>query len=266
MKEYKLMRVRNKAHVFLGAYERMNSVFESKFGYKLHFIGGTLLGYIRENDFLEHDKDMDISYFSKYTNVLDVRKEIIEIINTLIDSGEQLYFIRSDYSLVKNYFRWRVDERDRIDVMPTWCQSGMIYRPTFVGYQGTKDIILPLKKEKFYGHDIYVPNQPEVKLANVYGEDWRIPNKGFKKKTRKSSETENIVSNQLSFGKEVWNIIKKTEQWNDLTLCEKIFLQFFSLRRFKLLARILPDRSLYKKKLVKAIVNAVKKTGKSRKK
>lgn len=265
MKEHKIMRVRNKAHVFLEAYERMNNIFESKFGYYLYFIGGTLLGYIRENDFLEHDKDMDISYFSKFTNVLDVKKEILEIINTLIDSGEQLYFIRRDSSVVKNYFRWRVDNRDRIDIMPTWCQDGMIYRPTFVGYEGTKDIILPLKKEKFYGHEIYIPNQPEVKLANVYGEDWRIPNKGFKKKTRKSEHTAEIVSNQLSFSNEILKLVKKTDQWKEITLLDKILINVFSLRRYKFLAGILPDRAGYKRMFFKKIVNNIKKSRKEKK-
>ncbi len=260
MKERRLMRVRNKAHIFLAAYERMNSIFESKFGYSLYFIGGTLLGYIREKDFLEHDKDMDISYFSRYTNVSDVKKEILEIIDALIASGEKLYFVRSDYSLVKNYFRWRVDERDRIDVMPTWSQNGIVYRPTFVGYQGSREIILPLKKEKFYGHDIYIPNKPEIKLANVYGDDWRIPNKGFKKKTRKSDQTVEVVSNQLSFGSEIWKLIKKTEQWKNFSILEKIFLFFFSLRRFKVLTKYLPDRKLYKHSFLKNLVKKIKKT------
>ena len=61
----------------------------------------------------------------------------------------------------------------------------MIYRPTFVAYEGNSDIILPLKKEKFYGHDVYIPNKPEIKLANVYGDDWRTPDRGFKKKQQK---------------------------------------------------------------------------------
>ena len=81
-------RIRDKAHEFLSHYERMNSIFSSKFGYNLYFIGGTLLGYIRENDFLAHDKDMDVSYFSKYDKVVDVRLELIDIVNYLIDSGE----------------------------------------------------------------------------------------------------------------------------------------------------------------------------------
>lgn len=254
-----MSRIRSKAHEFLSAYERMNNIFETKFGYKLYFIGGTLLGYIRENDLLEHDKDMDISYFSKYVDVHDVRREVLYIINTLIDSGEDLYFIRNDYSMVKNYFRWKVDERDRIDVMPTWCQDGMIYRPTFVGYHGSSDIILPLHKVKFYGHDVYIPNKPEEKLANVYGEDWRIPNRGFNKHKRKNKYTEKVVSKQLLFGKEGSKLIKRTEQWQCLTFFEKLYIKTFSFRRHKLLANLFPKRKRYKKIFAKKFRSIVKK-------
>lgn len=250
-----MSRIHDKAHIFLDGYDRMNSIFENKFGYNLHFIGGSLLGFIRENDFLDNDKDMDISYFSKYTNVKDVRKEILEIMNTLVDSGEELYFIRQkDYSVVKNYFRWKVDDRDRIDVMPTWCQDGMIYRPTFVGHPGDQSLILPLKKEKFYGHDIYIPNRSEDKLAMVYGESWRTPDRKFDKKTRKNEDTLRVVGKELVFGKDAWPIIKKTKQWKEeMTFREKFFIQLLSFRNYKLLAKLVPQRKKIKKRFFKKL-------------
>ena len=254
-----MSRIHQKAHIFLDAYEHMNNVFEKQFGYSLYFIGGTLLGFIRENDFLENDKDMDISYFSKYKDVKDVRKEILEIMNTLVDSGEDLYFIRNDYSIVKNYFKWRVDERDRIDVMPTWCQAGMIYRPTFVAHKGDENLILPLQKEKFYGYDVYIPNKPEEKLANVYGDDWRIPNRKFNKRTRRNENTQKIVSTALLFGKDVWPIIKKTGQWKEeLKFSEKIFIYLLSLKKYEKLARLVPERKRYKKRFFKWLKKTVK--------
>ncbi|HAX18626.1 MAG TPA: hypothetical protein DCY00_08560 [Actinobacteria bacterium] len=243
-----MSRIRGKAHEFLSAYEHMNNIMETKFGYSLYFIGGTLLGYIRENDFLENDKDMDVSWFSKYTNVFDVRKELFNIVDTLIVEGEQLYFIRNSYSVVNKYFRWRVDEEDRIDIMPTWCQDGMIYRPTFVAYEGSRDIILPLKKEKFYGHDIFLPNKPELKLANVYGEDWKIPNAGFKKKSRKNIHSSNILENQLSFTEEAWKFAKRTQQWKDFSTLEKIFMNLIVKQKIKIIAKILPERKWFTKK------------------
>ncbi len=239
-------RIRDKAHVFLDAYERMNALFEKRFGYSLYFIGGTLLGYVRENDFLANDKDMDVSYFSKYNNVKDVRAELIDIVDTLMDSGEDLYFIRYDYSLVKNYFRWKVDERDRIDVMPSWHQDGMLYRPTFVGYMGSKDIILPLQKRKFYGHDIIIPNDPSTKLANVYGEDWMVPNPDFQKSDRKNNFTNRVVSNQLCYKEKQWILVKKTKQWRDLKFFDKLFVWLIYLRKFPFFRRIMPHQKNFK--------------------
>lgn len=242
-----MSRIRGKAHEFLNAYERMNNIMENKFGYSLYFIGGTLLGFIRENDFLEHDKDMDVSYFSKYTDASDVRKEILDIIDTLINSGEQLYFIRENYSVVNKYFRWKVDDEDRIDIMPTWCQDGILYRPTFVAYKGSSDIILPLKKEKFYGHDVYIPNKPEEKLANVYGDDWRTPNRGFKKKSRRNIYLYKGLS-RLTFPKEAWLFAKRTRQWKDFSFIEKLFMNLVVKRKIRFIAKILPNRKWFKKK------------------
>jgi hypothetical protein len=242
-----MSRIRGKAHEFLNAYERMNNIMENKFGYSLYFIGGTLLGFIRENDFLEHDKDMDVSYFSRFTDAADVRKEVLEIIDTLITCGEQLYFIRENYSIVNKYFRWRVDDEDRIDIMPTWCQDGIIYRPTFVAYKGDSGIILPLKKEKFYGHDIYIPNKPEEKLANVYGEDWRTPNRGFKKKSRRNIYLYKGLS-KLTFPKEAWEFAKRTKQWKDFSFMEKLFMNIVVKRKIRFIANMLPNRKWFKKK------------------
>lgn len=248
-----MSRIRNKAHEFLGAYERMNAIFEEKFGYSLYFIGGTLLGYIRENDFLANDKDMDVSYFSKYDNAADVRNELIFIVNTLLDMGEEMYFIRGDYCIVKNYFRWRVDALDRIDIMPTWCQDGMIFRPTFVGYRGDRNIILPLHKKKFYGHDVHIPNNPELKLANVYGDDWRIPNPDFKKGTRKNDFTKQVIALDLCYGSEQWKIVKKTNQWKEFTLLEKIFVTLLYARRYKILEFIIPGKNFFRNKFFRGL-------------
>ena len=53
--------------------------------------------------------------FPRFTTGEDVKKEILEIIDTLIDAGEDLYFIRDNYSIVNKYFRWKVDDVDRIE-------------------------------------------------------------------------------------------------------------------------------------------------------
>ncbi len=259
--EIKNTSIREKANLYLDTYEYINSVFEKNFGYSLYFIGGTLLGYIRENDFLENDKDMDISYFSKYENVSDVKKEMIEICEKLIELDEPLIFIRSGFTTVKYFIKYKINETedDRIDIMPTWIQNGKIYRPTFVGYNGTREIIFPLRKEIFYGHNVYIPNQAEMKLAKVYGESWRIPDKDFKKKKRRDRDTIKVITEQLYYGDECRYLVKKTKQWKDLSPFMKMVLNIILMRRHNLISKILPKSGKIKRKILKKINSIIRK-------
>ena len=251
--------IREKADLYLDTYEYINNVFQKNFGYTLYFIGGTLLGYVRENDFLENDKDMDVSYFSKYNNVLDVKQEMIEICEKLIELEEPLIFIRSGFTTVKYFIKYKIKntEDDRIDIMPTWIQNGKIYRPTFVGYNGSKDIIFPLKKEKFYNHDVFIPNRAEEKLANVYGENWRIPDRGFKKKKRLDRDTTKVITKQLYYGDECRYLVKKTKQWNVFSPFMKLMLQLILMRRHAFVSRILPKSGKIKRFIFKKL-NSIK--------
>lgn len=262
-----MAKIREKADLYLDSYEHLNRVFEKNFGYSLYLIGGTLLGYIRENDFLENDKDMDISYFSKYDNVQDVKKEMIDICDKLIELDESIIFIKTRFTTVKYFIKYRIDSEDddRIDIMPSWIQNGKIYRPTFVGYSGSKDIIMPLKKEKFYEHDVYIPNQPEIKLANVYGENWRIPDRQFKKKDRRDQDTIKVITDQLYYGDECRQLIKKTRQWKDFSPFMKLMLNIVLMRRHSLVSRLLPKKGRIKRMILKKI-NSISSSKKDSKK
>jgi hypothetical protein len=55
----------------LSAYVKFRNYFESAFGYKPFIICGTLLGHYREGDFIAHDDDMDVAFFSNYTRPVD---------------------------------------------------------------------------------------------------------------------------------------------------------------------------------------------------
>lgn len=221
------MAVKGKEHKYLSHYEYMTRVFYEKFNYQLYFIGGNLLGFIRDGKFLDNERDMDVSYFSKYKTVYDVKQELIEIIIRLVNDGEQIYLIRPNYTVAYNYFKWKVEDGERIDVMPTWVQNGMIYRPTFVGYRGNEDIILPLKEVSFYGHTIYIPNKPEVKLTNVYGENWRVPDDKFKKSDRTSANTRLILNKKLKYDNNtIKHLVKLTGEWKKLSLKGKLSVIF----------------------------------------
>jgi len=203
---------------YVDYYNKINKLFKERFGYDLFFIGGTLLGYVREGDFLNNDKDMDVAYFSKHSNVDSVKNEWVNIIKVLVELGENIEFVTDKLSIRPAYFWWKLKDCDlRIDVMVYWKdeKDNYLYRPTFVGYPSHSDLILPLKKEKFYGYDIFIPNKPELKLEKVYGKDWKTPNSSFIKKTIGLA---NLKDKLIKFKDPLlFEIFKKTTQWKNMT-------------------------------------------------
>jgi len=56
---------------------------KDKFNLDIYLVYGTLLGVIRENDFIAHDNDIDLAYLSNKNNAKDVLDEFYKISSTL---------------------------------------------------------------------------------------------------------------------------------------------------------------------------------------
>ncbi len=76
------------------AYTKFRDYFETTFGYKPFIICGTLLGYRREADFIAHDDDMDIAYFSKYTRREDIKEELRGFVFRMLSNGYDIKLAR----------------------------------------------------------------------------------------------------------------------------------------------------------------------------
>jgi hypothetical protein len=216
---------RDYAAEYLEHYSKIRALFKSRFGYDLFFIGGSLLGLIRDGNFLENDRDMDIAYFSRQSTPDTVADEFYSIAEELISSGQPIDFITENIRIRPNYFVWSgPGDGVKIDVMPYWESKGRLYRPTFVGYEGDSTIILPTKPATFLGREVLIPNRPDEKLAHVYGDTWKVPDKNFKKSSRTDPETANIL-NSFGSNSRAFSLIKKTRRWKSLNLKDKIALQ-----------------------------------------
>ncbi|MHA2012752.1 MAG: glycosyltransferase [Candidatus Helarchaeota archaeon] len=133
---------------------------------------GTLLGAIRENNFLNHDTiDIDIGLNQK--DYWKVRK-LVDIHNTL--KYKRIW--RTEIALYEN-------DSVHIDLFFYTEKENKMCTSVFLGnkvmgginieseMQYVKNHIYPLKSINFLNHSVLIPNNPEQYLKNHYG-DWKI--------------------------------------------------------------------------------------------
>lgn len=152
---------------------------------EFHFCAGTLLGMIRENRFLKHDNDIDVTVHAEtQTEVGRIEKLFtdagckrvhsywIDGIGTVEDAFS-VYGFRFD---VFYYFHG-----EKIDYSYT-----MYTEPELAGDKEFRNVLQmcfsPFGGEKqidFYGQKFNVPSEPERTLEEGYGVNWRIPDKYF---------------------------------------------------------------------------------------
>src|SRR5699024_9419136 len=74
----------------MSLYRSVGEVVKNATGYDAFIFYGTLLGQVRENDFIGHDDDFDAAYLSKAKDGPTAASELRDIAYALIDSGFQV--------------------------------------------------------------------------------------------------------------------------------------------------------------------------------
>lgn len=143
---------------------------------------GTLLGVIREGDFLKHDDDIDITICSPDINshfVVDLLlKEGFSFIHSLEYKGKSR-IVALDYkgTSVDFYFRELSDDGS------VYWRYGAYFNPK-ENYPSQEwnncirisyPLTLQCKRWQFKDMKISVPTDPEEHLVFEYGEGWRVP-------------------------------------------------------------------------------------------
>lgn len=146
---------------------------------------GTLLGAVREGQFLGHDSDADLGYVSRHTVPVDVITESYRLQRAVSERGFATY----RYSGAA--FRIDVEEADGsvrgLDLFGGFMDSGRLYLMGEVGTEYDESWLLPLGTCTLAGREYPAPARPEKLLEAMYGASWRVPDPAFKFETPRST-------------------------------------------------------------------------------
>jgi phosphorylcholine metabolism protein LicD len=148
--------------------KKIEQFFQKTLNLDLYLIYGTLLGAIRNKDFISHDNDVDFAYLSAYEKKKDVLQE----------------FKRIKKILQKNHLLIKAKKNGQIhcssmsdnfvfDIWTSFIANQRLYLiPSNNSYSSTS--IVPFQKIIFLNYEFNIPNDSSSLLNELYY-NWQTP-------------------------------------------------------------------------------------------
>ena len=185
----------------------LKELFKAKFNKDIFLIYGTLLGFVREGNFIASDDDFDVGYLSNYEAPEDVRAEMVEIIHALKDIGKRCFVPD-----IGGFFKY-LDNSCHLDVFPGWIEDGRFYMNNTTSIEAAPEMFLPLRQTEMLGHSVLIPNSSEQFLLKKYGPGWTRPDPGFQRAPLVPGAGAKLSRSRLTL-KEI-SLLNATEAAND---------------------------------------------------
>ncbi|MHA2012751.1 MAG: LicD family protein [Candidatus Helarchaeota archaeon] len=176
---------KKKNDLIVGIKDIMN-FFEKKLNIKVYLVYGTLLGSIRENDFINHDHDIDLAYLSNKHTVKEVIKETQHIYTTLKNYKMLGKLWASNGAIFANQFTgkehprghahiWDLNHAICTDLFTSWIdKKGKYHLVRKINGEFSNSILLPFLKGKLRGENFRIPNGSK-RLLTYWYKNWEIP-------------------------------------------------------------------------------------------
>lgn len=149
------------------------TAFLNERGFEPMLAYGTLLGAVREGDFLLHDDDIDMLVPLPGANREEVEVPLAQLRRELAEGGWKI-------TRPNSYTNFHVTDPQsglHLDVFPLLIDGDVasLHMEKMRLRTIPADVVLPPKFMTFKGHEVPVPANPESFLEERYGETWRTP-------------------------------------------------------------------------------------------
>jgi hypothetical protein len=135
---------------------------------------GTLLGAIRDSDFISHDDDVDLAVLLPGDDVKTVVRNWFMLKDAIRERGMLVVWDS------KNQIHFKVKAEFGVDIFPCWIIDDCVYIwPHTHGEIGANEL-LPLERRCMGSARVKVPAKPERFLELNYGPDWRTRNPAWR--------------------------------------------------------------------------------------
>ena len=170
--------------------------------YDLWLDFGTLLGFYREKDFINHDLDMDFGIIiNDYNDFLEKEKYLLK---NGFSRTKEFYYKNRLVELSYSYKGLNVDfivYRRKADVIESdtiFFMTNALGKPTRYEVYNYNLPFSELEEHNFKAVEIKIPNNTREYLSKLYGKDFEVPNTNYNWKEnpiykRVSSEEANVI-------------------------------------------------------------------------
>jgi SAM-dependent methyltransferase len=147
---------------------------------------GTLLGAVRDQDFIGHDSDADLGYVSRFEHPVDVIRESFQLQRRLRDMG---FPVQRYSGLGLKVVAREADGQPRgLDVFGGFMRDDVLYLMGEVGHRFRKEWLYPRSTVVLAGRELPAPAEPAHLLEAMYGPTWQTPDPAYKFTTPRSTQ------------------------------------------------------------------------------